>query len=272
MPQPRVTRSGRDLRSNAADPAALTRLSLSVPARLALLAAFLILTLLLAVTTVTLISQRQKTVLLNKQIALLLDESTVALHGAKPLLDAVPAHSSTIKTRANSLAQLVSQAEPLVAQLSAAGLPSTVAATGELVNSLQQQGLLTSTLGNLSELAAAANGTGLVGRLRQLLDELPAASALIAQLGSLAADVQSYRLIPNAARGLRNLQLLVSLQTRALHVAQATLATGRSTRTIAGQTLTTAKKTLGSAQQILSIAEQTLAHAASLDRKVGPVP
>jgi hypothetical protein len=228
--------------------------------------------LLLTVLTVTLISQRQKTALLNKQIAVLLDESTLALHGAKPLLAAVPVRSSTIKERATSLASLVSQAGPLIGQLNATGLPTTVAETGQLVNSLEAQGLLTSTLGNVSTLASAANGAGLVPRFRTLLDELPAASVLIAQLSNLATGVQSYHLISGAAHGLHNLQVLVSLQTRALHVAQATLATGRGTRAIAGQTLTTAKRTLGTAQQILTIAEQTLAHAASLDRKVGPVP
>jgi hypothetical protein len=272
MTHPRVSRSAGGRRPDGAGVAVHTRISLSVPTWLALIAAFIVITLLLTVTTVTLISQRQKTVLLNKQIAALLDESTVALHGAAPLLGAVPAHSSTIKSRADSLAHLVSQAGPLVGQLNATGLPSTVAATGQLVNSLQQQGLLTSTLENVGGLAAAANGSGLVNRLGQLVGELPAASALIAQLGNLATGVDRYRLIPHAARGLRDRQELVRLQTRALRVARATLATGRSTRTIAGQTLTTAQRTLGTAQQILTIAEQTLTHAANLDRKVGAVP
>ena len=40
----------------------------------------------------------------------------------------------------------------------------------------------------------------------------------------------------------------------------------------AKRTLRTAQATLAAAQQILTIAVQTLAHAASLDRKVGPVP
>jgi hypothetical protein len=111
-----------------------------------------------------------------------------------------------------------------------------------------------------------------VTRLGRLVDELPAAAALIRQFGSLATGVQRYRLIPGAARGLRDLQELVRLQKRALHVSQATLATGRSTRTIAAGTLTAANRTLAIAQQILTIAQQTLTHAANLDRKVGPVP
>jgi uncharacterized protein YoxC len=272
MTQPRLSRSAADRHPDGAAAAAHTRISLSLPTWGALIAAFLVVTLLLTLTTVTLISQRQKTVLLNKQIAVLLDESTIALHRAEPLLGAVPAHSSTIKSRADTLAHLVSQAGPLVGQLNATGLPSTVAATGQLVNSLQQQGLLTSTLENVGSLAAAANGSGLVNRLGQLVDAVPAASALIAQLGNLASGIEKYRLIPGAARGLGNLQELVRLQTRALRVARATLATGRSTRTIAGQTLATAQSTLGTAQQILTIAEQTLTHAANLDSKVGTVP
>jgi hypothetical protein len=66
--------------------------------------------------------------------------------------------------------------------------------------------------------------------------------------------------------------LLVRLQRRALRVAHATLESGRAARTIAGKTPTTTQSTLAAAQHTLTVAEQTLAHAASLDRKVGPVP
>jgi hypothetical protein len=267
---PPLSRSAGNRTAGVSAPAP-ARLSLSVPTWLALIIAFLVVTVLLTVTTVTLVSQRQRTVLLNRQIAALLAESTVALHGAAPVLGAVPGRS-TIKARADSLAHLVSQAEPLVGQLNATGLPSTVAATGQLVSSLQQQGLLTNTLANVGTLAAAANGAGLVTRLGRLVDTLPAAAAVIRQFASLAAGVQHYRLIPGAARGLADLRELVRLQTHALHVSQATLTTSRRTRSIAAQTLSAANRTLATAQQILTIAQQTLTHAANLDRKVGPVP
>jgi hypothetical protein len=188
------------------------------------------------------------------------------------LLGAVPARSSTIRSRADSLAHLVSQARPLVGQLTTSGLPGTVAATGQLVDSLERQGLLTNTLDSVGALAASANRAALVSRFGGLLDELPAASALIAALTRLAAGVRDYRLIPDAARGLHGIGQLVRLQTQALRVARATLANGRSARTIAKQTLATAQTTLAAAQRILVVAEQTLGHAASLDRKVGPVP
>ena len=138
--------------------------------------------------------------------------------------------------------------------------------------SLQQNGRLTSALDNVSALASSANRAALVTRLGQLLDQLPAASALIAQFRGLLSGVQHYHLISGAAQGLGDLRTLVRLQTRALRVAGATLANGRITRMIAAQTLATAKGTLATAQQILTIAVQTLAHAESLDRKVGPVP
>lgn len=247
-------------------------MSLSPRTWVALAAAFVIVTLLLTLTAVTLISQREKTVLLNKQIATLITEATVVLHGVAPVLNAVPAHSSTIKGRANALAHLVSQAGPLVGQLNATGMPGTLAETGQLVYSLQQHGRLTSALDNVSALASSANRAALVTRLGQLLDELPAASALIAQFRGLVSGVEHFHLVSGAARGLADLRTLVRVQTRALHVAGATLDNGRGTRIIAGRTLATARSTLATAQQILRIAVQTLAHTASLDRKVGPVP
>jgi hypothetical protein len=252
--------------------AARTHVSLSPATWAALIAAFLIVTALLTLTAVTLISQRQRTVLLNQQLGALVGETSVALHGVTPLLRAVPPRSATIKSRADSVARLVSRATPLVGQLAASGLPSTLTATGQLVSSLEQHGRLTNTLDNVSVLAASANQAALVTRLGGLLDAVPSASALIAQLTNLAGQVQEYRLIPSAARGLKNIGVLVHLQAHALRVSEATLENGRSARAIAKQTLRTAQTTLAAAQQILTIAEQTLAHAASLDRKVGPVP
>jgi hypothetical protein len=234
------------------DTTAHTRISLSRPTWAALIAAFLIVTALLTLTTVTLISQRQKTVVLNKQLGTLVAETTVALHGVTPLLGAVPAHSTTIRSRADSLAHLVSAARPLVGQLTAGDLPTT--------------------LDNVSGLAASVNRAALVARFGELLDELPAASALITKLTSLAAAAQGYHLVPRAAQGLHDIGVLVRVQTRALRVAQATLENGRSARSIAQRSLTTAQATLSAARQILTVAQQTLAHAASLDRKVGPVP
>lgn len=259
-------------RPNGTDAMTRSQLSLSVPTRIAAIVAFLVLAALLTVTTVTLISQRQKTVLLNRQIAALIDESRIALRGTAPLLNAVPRHSATIKARADSAARLVSAAAPLVRRLTTAGLPETVSAAGQLVSSLQQQGLVTSALANVSVLAASANRAGVVPLFGQLVGELPAASSLIEQLRTLASGVRSYRLISGAAGGLRNLSELVHLQTHALQVARAQLATGRSTRALTARTLATANRTLGTALKILGIAQQTLAHAASLDRKVGAVP
>ena len=148
----------------------------------------------------------------------------------------------------------------------------TLAETGSLVSSLEQQGRLVSALDNVSALASSANRAALVARLGRLLDELPAASALIGQTRALIRGVDHYHLVSGAARGIGYLRTLVRLQTRALHVAAATLDNGRSLRTIAGRTLATANGTLATARQILAIAVQTLAHAESLDRKVGPVP
>lgn len=60
-----------------------------------LILAFTILVALLGLTAVTLISQRDRTVL-NKQIATVLSETMLVLKRAAPLLDALPAQSSTI--------------------------------------------------------------------------------------------------------------------------------------------------------------------------------
>jgi hypothetical protein len=213
--------------------------SLTAGLKIALVAGFLVVTALLVLTAVTLVSQRQRTVLLNRQLATLVDEATAALHGAAPLLASVPARSSTVRSRADSLAALVSETRPLVGQLNAGGLASTLSATGQLVASLEQQGRLSTTLDDLGTLAASADQSGLVPRL---------------------------------VRGLQDVGELVSLQVRALRVGQATLANGRSARAISQRTLTVAQTTLAAARRILSVAQQTLTHAASLDHKVGAVP
>ena len=110
-PSPPKVRTGAPDNIDRAAPA---RISLSRGTWLALTGAFVVLTVLLTLTVVILTSQRQKTVLLNQQIATLITEATVVLHGVAPALNAVPARSSTIKARANSLAHLVSQAGPFL--------------------------------------------------------------------------------------------------------------------------------------------------------------
>ena len=195
------------------------------------------------------------------QLATLVTEATAVLHGVAPALDAVPAHSSTIRVRANSLAHLVSQGGPLIGQLNATGFPGTLAEIGQLVYSLQQQGRLTSALDNVSTLAFSANRAALVTRLGQLLNELPAVSALIAQFRGVLSGVQQYHLISGAAQGVGDLRTLVRLQTRALHVAEATLSNGRSTHVIAGQTRDIAGQTRDIAGQTRDIAGQTLTTA-----------
>lgn len=227
--------------------------------------AFLVLTLLLGLTAVTLISQRQRTVLLNRQLGALVNEASFALHAAKPVLDAQPASSSTVRSRARSLAALVAQARPLVGQLRARGLPQVVGAAGQLLDSLQQDNRLIVSLDDVGALAADADRSRIIARLGPLLNDAAAESSLIAQLARLAGTAQSLRLLPRAASGLDSVGELVRLARQTLHlnkqslaVQKATLATGRGTRDIA--------------QQILTVAQQTLAHAASLDSKVGPVP
>jgi hypothetical protein len=213
---------------------------------MALSLAFIILVALLGLTAVTLISQRDRTVLLNKQIATLLGETTLVLKQAAPLLDALPAQSSTITSGARSAADLVSQARPLVGALSAAGLPDTVGAAGQLLQSIDQPGAVAHTLANLDELATTANQIGVVPRLRGGLDDL-------ATLVSLQ-------------------RALLSVQRRTLAVQVATLQTGDRTNHLTAEVLTTARRALNVVGTILSVARQTLTHAANIDRKTGPAP
>lgn len=214
-------------------------MALSTGTRIAAVAAFVVLTALLALTAVTLISQRQRTALLNRQLGALVGETTLVLDRVRPALGAVPASSATIRSRASAASDLVNQARPLVRALNAGGLPDTVAAAGQLIASLQRQNGLSVTLADLDGLIAA---------------------------------VRSANLVPRAAAGIDALLQLVELQQRTLRVQEATLATGRENRTIAADTLVATRQALATAAQTLAVARQTLNHAASLDRKVGPVP
>jgi hypothetical protein len=221
------------------EPPAPARVALSTGTRIAAVAAFVVLTALLALTAVTLISQRQRTALLNRQLGALVGETTLVLDRVRPALGAVPASSATIRSRASAASDLVNQARPLVRALNAGGLPDTVAAAGQLIASLQRQNGLSVTLADLDGLIAA---------------------------------VRSANLVPRAAAGIDALLQLVELQQRTLRVQEATLATGRENRTIAADTLVATRQALATAAQTLAVARQTLNHAASLDRKVGPVP
>lgn len=191
-------------------------------------------TILLALTAVTLISQRQRTVLLNRQIASLLSQTTLVLKHVGPVLDALPARSSTVTARARSAADLVAQARPLVAGLRAADLPQTLSATGQLLQSIDQPGVLANTVANLDRLASDANQA---------------------------------RFVPGA---LQDLARLVQLQSRTLDVQVASLRTNRGTRSLTAQSLQTSRHTLAVELEILAIAKRTLAHVANIDRKTGP--
>lgn len=236
----------------------MTRFSLSGRAWAGLTAAFLVITALLVLTTVTLISQRQRTVLLNHQLGALVGEATLALHTAGPLLKAAPA-STTIRTRADAAAGLVSQARPLIDDLRATDLPETLAAAGGLIDEI--------------------NHDAVVPRLDALLAQVPAGAALIAQLRGVLTTVDRDGIVPGIAGGLHNLRALVALEGRSLNTQITTLRYTRSTHTTAQQTLNATRQALAQTRQILAlarqtlnVAQQTLAHAASLDRKVGPVP
>jgi hypothetical protein len=251
----------------------VTRISLPPRAWVGLTAGFLIITALLVLTAVTLISQRQRTVILNRQLGTLVGEATLALHGLAPVLDAVPGSGSTIRSRADAAAGLVSAARPLVGQLSATELPETVAAAGGLIDDIDHYAL--------------------VSRLDALLEQVPAGSALIGQLRRLLLAVGREGLVPGIAGGLQDLRALVALEARTLATQQATLRNGRQNHSTAQQTLSATRQalqatrqalqatrqtvaltrqTVALTQQTLSVAQQTLVHAASLDRKVGPVP
>jgi hypothetical protein len=250
----------------------MNQVSLSRRAWTALSLAFAVLTLLLGLTAVTLISQRQRTVLLNKQLGALVGEATVVIKRVQPALDALPANGSTISSRARSASDLVSEARPLIQSLNASGLPDTVSAAGQLLRTIDQPGAVAHTLANLDQLSTAANQAGIVPRLVPLLAEVPAGSHLISELTSLVAEVKSTSLVPRALGGLNDLAELVRLQVRSVAVQQATLVTAQRTGELTGQALKTARTTLATAERILAVAEQTLLHAANIDRKTGPAP
>jgi hypothetical protein len=252
--------------------AGTSQVSLSARTWTALIIGFSILVILLAVTAVTLISQRQRTVELNKQLGALLNQTTQVLGRVGPVLDAVPAQSSTIASRARDAADLVSQARPLVSALNASGFPGTVSAAGQLLQSIDQPGALSHTLANVDELTTSANQVGLVPRLALLLSDIPAASSLI-------SEAQDTQLISRLVGGLDNIGRLVSLQravlnvqSRTLAVQEATLRTARQTRKLTTEAAATARRTLAVVETILAVAKETLAHTANIDRKTGPAP
>ncbi|HSO99579.1 MAG TPA: hypothetical protein VLP43_11550 [Solirubrobacteraceae bacterium] len=222
------------------------------------MAAFIVLTALLALTAVTLISQRQRTVLLNRQLGALVGETTLVLDRVRPALGAVPASSATIRSRASAVSDLVNQSRPLVRALSASGLPDTVSATGSLVRALSASGL--------------PNTVTAAGQLIASLQQQNGLSMTLADLDGLITEVRRANLVPRASTGIDALLELVQLQQRTLRLQEATLATGRENRTIAAHTLVATRQALATAAQTLAVAQQTLEHAASLDRKVGPVP
>lgn len=208
------------------------QMQLSPATRAALLGGFVVIVALLVLMTVTLVSQRQRTVLLNRQLGALVGETTLVLRHAAPLLDALPAHSSTIATRARSAAALVAEARPVVQALSDSQL--------------------------ISQVRSLAATTG--------------QSDLIPQLSSLATTARQSALIPRTLGGLRNLGALVNLEAQALEVRQATLQNARRSTHLTAGSLSTARDALSVAEHILSVAEQTLSHAADIDRKTGPPP
>ncbi len=237
-PPPAALRAGAD--DATAGPSAV-RLALPARAWTGLIAGFTIVVLLLALTTVTLISQRQRTVLLNRQLGTLVGQATGALRSLAPVLGAVPRRSTTITSRASAAAQLVAQARRFLEALSADGLSSTVAGVDTLVST--------------------ANREGVIPRLIPLLDEAPSAARSLSQLSALASAVTSERLVTRAVSGLRDLDTLVALQKRLL-------ATERSARGIETDTLGTGRATLKATLRLLAIGEQSLVHVENLDRKV----
>jgi hypothetical protein len=244
------------------------QVSLSPRGWTALAVAFVVITALLGLTAITLISQRQRTVLLNKQISTLLDETTLLLKRAGPALDALPQSSSTVASRARLAADLVAKARPLVAGLRASNLPQTLGTAGQLLQSIAQPGALAHTLANLDVLASAANQAGLVPRFVPLLNEVPALSRLISQTTSLESSAERADLVSRAVGASNDVATMVRLQSRTLAIQKATLRNGRSTRALTSQMLATANRIMALTVELLDVARQTLAHTANLDRKV----
>jgi hypothetical protein len=212
----------------------------------ALLAAFVVLASLLAVTTVTLISQRDRTDLLNRQIGSLLNETTLVVKRIAPTLEALPTQRSTVAGRANAAAGLVRSARTLIDAVPRADLLSALRASADVLQSIDQPGELASTLASVDTLATNANRAGAtlgrVGLLRRVLN------------------------------GLNDLGELVALQRRLLAVQVDAYFGIHRTGSLTAGALATARRTLAVATQILQVGQQTLAHASSLDHKIGPVP
>lgn len=218
------------------------QVSLSPRGWAALAIAFVVIAVLLVLTVATLISQRQRTVLLNKQIASLLDETTLVLRRAGPALDALPRNSSTVASRARSAAELVAETRPLVAGLRASGLPQTLRTAGQVLQSIDGPGSLAQTLASLDLLAS------------QTID--------------LENSAERAGFIPRTLSGLEDLATLVRLQRHTLAVQTATLENSRSTRELTAQALATSRRIMALAITLLDVARQTLAHTANLDHKV----
>jgi hypothetical protein len=241
------------------------QVSLSYRGWTALVVAFVVITALLVLTTVTLISQRQRTVLLNKQISSLLAETTLVLKRAGPALDALPRRSSTVASRARSAADLVAQARPLVVSLRDSQLPQTLRAAGQILQSMGPPDTLGHTLASVDTLATDADRTGLVSQLAPILNTVP---NLISQTTALENSAQRANLVSRAVGGLNDLATLVRLQRHTLAVQKATLLNGRRTRALTSRTLARANRLVTLATALLTVATETLAHTESLDHKV----
>jgi hypothetical protein len=192
------------------------QVSLSRRATAALLAGFLVITLLLALTTVTLISQRQRTVLLNRQLGSLLAEATLVVKRAGPTLAALPSRSATVTSGAHSAAELIRGSRSLIADLRARGLPDAVSAAGQLLETIDQPGAVQRVV------AGAARG------LRDL-DALVALQATLIDLQRRSVAVQSATL--DSARRTR------ALTARSTAAARRTLAEAVQILAVARQTL-----------------------------------
>jgi hypothetical protein len=227
-----------------------------------------VITALLALTTITLISQRQRTVLLNKQIAALLGETTRVLRRAGPALDALPRQSSTVASRARAAADLIAETRPLVAGLRKSDLPQTLSTAGQLLQSIGPPSTLAHTLANLDAVSTDANQTRLIPRFVPLLNEVPAASHLISQTRSLETSLEGADLISRAVAAFHDLETMVRLQQRTLAIQEATLQTGRQTQALTSQMLARADRLIALATALLDVARQTLGHTTSLDNKV----
>jgi hypothetical protein len=244
--------------------------------------------------TVTLIGQKQRTDVLNRQLGALASEVTIAVGRVTPALDAVPRSSSTIAARSGAAAKLVNAARPLIAALSANKLPATVHEVGALSAAATQAGIVPGLVPLLSEVPAlstlvstlepvvqSADTAGLVpaastlvSNVEPLIDALrttgliPAASSLVSNVAPLVASIKQADLVPRAVSGFSNLTEVVSLLRGSLTVQQATLRVAGATRQLTSDGLGTTQAIRSDADQILAIARQTLSEVTDLDQKV----